>query len=83
MFATPFFQGHPIIVYLRNNTQVLCSDSHISSNLKGLLGITESIGSGMISNGEWLDVLQFRWCTVDPPNLDNHSLLAKLLSSLS
>ena len=59
------------------------SVSHISSNLKGLLGLTESTGLGMISNGEWSEVLQFKWTTFDPPNLADHSLLAKLLSSLS
>ena len=41
--------------------------SHISSNKNGLLGITESTGLGMISNGEWSNVLQFKWCTIDPP----------------
>lgn len=59
------------------------SASHISSKWKGLSGFTGSKISGMISRGEWSDVLHVRCCTDEPPNCTSHSLFAKLLSNLS
>ena len=49
MFATPFFQGHPIIVYLRNNTQVLCS-----------VGL-DYLSTILISEPHFLEPKRFAW----------------------
>ena len=57
--------------------------SHISSNQNGFSWIVGSRISGKIHRGEWSEVLQFRWRAEVPPNLINHSLFARLLSSLS
>lgn len=59
------------------------STSHISSKRNSFSWIVGSKILGWIQRGEWSDVLQFRWCTDEPPKRISHSLLVKLLSSLS
>jgi len=59
------------------------SANHVSSKQKGFSGLAGSNNLGTMNKGQWSDVLQVRWCTVDPPNLNSHPLFAKLLSSLS
>ena len=58
------------------------SANQISLKWKGFSRLVGSTIFGTMSKGQWSDVLQVKWCTIDLPNLNSHSFFAKLLSSL-